>query len=176
MNVYLDIETTGFNPKVDKVITIQLQEVDNQGEPKGELVILKEWESDEKSILRDIHNQITTDNVWEFVPIGYNLIFDLNFLFERFKVHGLAVPFTLSEYLYKKPMVDIKHSLIMANNMSFKGAGLDQMTGKETNGARVPLWYRMNDFDRIESYVKQETESFLEVLQKLINQLPEVIK
>lgn len=175
-NVYFDIETTGFNPKVDKVITIQLQEIDSSGKPRGQLVILKEWESSEKAILMDIHNQITGDDKWSFVPVGYNLIFDLSFLFERFKFHGLSVPMSLSHWFYDRPNIDIKHTLVMANQMNFKGSGLDQMTNKKTNGARVPEMYRMQDFEGIEEYVKQETESFLEVLQKLIKELPGIIK
>ena len=50
---YLDIETTGLNPKVDKIITIQFQQLDmNTGSPVGELIILKEWESSEKEMLK----------------------------------------------------------------------------------------------------------------------------
>ena len=38
VNFYFDIETTGLNPKKDKILTIQYQELDrNTGEPKGEL-------------------------------------------------------------------------------------------------------------------------------------------
>ena len=51
-NFYFDIETTGLNPRQDKILTIQFQELDrNTGEPKGELIIFKEWESSEKNII-----------------------------------------------------------------------------------------------------------------------------
>ena len=50
---YLDIETTGFDPKFDKIITIQYQQLDiASGKPIGNLIILKEWESSEKEILK----------------------------------------------------------------------------------------------------------------------------
>ena len=170
---YLDIETEGFNPKEHKVVTIQFQELDNSGNPKGSLTILKEWKSSEKAILEDIHDLLLSENVWHFIPIGTNLIFDLTFLFERFKINGLKVPFTLSEFLYKKPMIDIKYSLIIANNLEFKGSGLDKMTNKETDGRNIPIFYKNKEFDKIEKYVIQETESFLECLQKLRTKLME---
>ena len=52
MNYYLDIETTGLNPYQHKIITIQYMELErNTAKPIGPLKILKEWESDEKTIL-----------------------------------------------------------------------------------------------------------------------------
>ena len=53
MNYYLDIETTGLDELHNKIITIQYMELDrNTGKPVGPLKILKEWESDEKTILK----------------------------------------------------------------------------------------------------------------------------
>ena len=52
-NFYLDIETTGLDPNVDEIITIQFQELGrNSGEAIGPLVILKSWESSEKEIIQ----------------------------------------------------------------------------------------------------------------------------
>ncbi len=52
---YLDIETTGLDPEIDQIITIQYQELDrNTGEAVGELTILKAWESSEKEYCRDL--------------------------------------------------------------------------------------------------------------------------
>ncbi|HEY0090094.1 MAG TPA: ribonuclease H-like domain-containing protein [Candidatus Lokiarchaeia archaeon] len=176
MNFYMDIETTGFNPKVDKVVSIQFQELDNRCNPKKPLVILKEWESSEKAILEDIHDRLLSENVWFFIPIGFNLLFDLTFLFERFKIYGLDVPFSLSDFLYKKPIIDLKYSLIIANNLEFKNSGLDKMTNKETDGRNIPIFYNNKEYDKIESYIKQETESFIECLQKVQINLKELFK
>ena len=53
MNCYLDIETTGLDPLQSKIITIQYMELErNTARPVGPLKILKEWESDEKTILK----------------------------------------------------------------------------------------------------------------------------
>ena len=112
---------------------------------------------------------------WNFIPIGTNLIFDLTFLWAKFRKYNLNIDNpSLSKYLYDKPSIDIKSSLIMANSLNFRGSGLDQMTNKETNGKNIPTWYKNKEYDKIEEYIKQETESFIEFLQKLISKLKEL--
>ena len=65
---YFDIETYSPgerpNPETDKIITIQFQRIDlRTGEPKGELIILKEWESSEKEIVIQFFNQFFRDGL-----------------------------------------------------------------------------------------------------------------
>lgn len=51
-NFYLDLETTGLDPAKEKIITIQFLEIDrNTAAKKGELRVLKEWESSERDVL-----------------------------------------------------------------------------------------------------------------------------
>ena len=76
---YFDIETYSPkekpDPETDKIITIQFQRIDlRTGEPRGELIILKEWESSEKEIVTQFFNQFFRDglSVWNFVPVGFN--------------------------------------------------------------------------------------------------------
>ena len=50
---YFDIETTGLNPEVDQIITIQYQKIAlENGNPEEELTILKSWSQgwDEKKM------------------------------------------------------------------------------------------------------------------------------
>ena len=51
VNYYFDIETTGINPQEHQIITIQYQELNWEGKPKKDLIILKEWESSEEDIV-----------------------------------------------------------------------------------------------------------------------------
>ncbi len=170
---YLDIETEGFNPENDKIITIQFQELDGYGKAKGSLIILKEWEMGEAEMIRVFYKKLFGISVWDFIPIGTNLNFDLTFLWAKFKKYELDVV-SLDKYLYIKPLVDIKYSLIIGNNLEFKDSGLDKMTNKETDGRNIPIFYKNKEFDKIEKYVVQETESFLECLQKIRIKLMEV--
>jgi len=109
------------------------------------------------------------------IPHGTNLIFDFTFLWAKFKKYELDVE-PLDKYLYSKPVIDIKHTLIIANDLEFKGSGLDQMTNKKTNGRNIPIFYKNKEFDKIEGYIKQETESFIECLEKLRTKLMEAFK
>ena len=64
MNYYLDIETTGLDPFRGKIITIQYMELErNTAKPVSPLKILKEWESDEKTIIKKFisHSGIADD-------------------------------------------------------------------------------------------------------------------
>lgn len=170
-NFYLDIETTGFDIEKDKIITIQYQKMSSfKGNPEGELVILKEWESSEETIVKAIYKEILSDNVWQFVPVGTNFIFDFNFLFSKFKKYNLPCP-ELSKYLFNKPVIDLKFTLILANQMSFKGSGLDQMSKKKADGRNIPIWYEKKEYDKIIDYIVQETESFMEIFQKILQDL-----
>lgn len=173
-NTYFDIETGGFNPETDKLLTVQFQQIDSKGFPVGDLNILKEWEEGEKAIVQKIHHfLIISGEGWGIIPIGHNLIFDLTFLWAKFKQYSLQVE-PLSEYIYKKPMIDIKHMLVMMNGLNFKGAGLDKMTNKKTDGRVVPEYYRNREYGKITDYIIQETESFLEFFQKCLKKLPSI--
>ena len=48
---YLDMETTGLEPSIDQIITIQYAELDEKSlDPIGELMILKVWDMSEKEL------------------------------------------------------------------------------------------------------------------------------
>jgi len=50
---YFDLETTGPDPRIHKIITIQYQCLDDITlKPLGDLVVLKEWEEGERGFWR----------------------------------------------------------------------------------------------------------------------------
>ena len=169
-NYYLDIETTGLDPEIDEIITIQFQELGrNSGEAIGPLVILKAWESSEKEIIERFlaETSFLDDYDFSFIPIGYNLGFEHNFLRKRSVKHGLPEIDILS-----KPFIDLRAFGILMNRGEFKGSGLDKITGKEGNGRMVPIWFSNGDYGRIVDYITQEAGEFLKFNGWLYKRMP----
>jgi hypothetical protein len=168
---YCDIESSGINPKFNKIITIQFQKINSLGFPTGELIILKEWESSEEKIVKQFYKILTQGNVFEFIPVMQNHLFDFGFLIEKFKKYIPEFDKEPLEFIFSRAIIDIRSTLIIANQMGFKGCGLDKMTTKQQDGSMIPLWYEEKRYDLIENYIKQETEAFLKALQIIIKHL-----
>ena len=173
-NFYFDIETTGFTPKTDKIITIQYQELDRStGEAIGELIILKEWESSEREILEKFikDSKIASNYAFDFIPTGYNLGFEHNFLKERTALHSMTPVDILN-----KPYLDLRAFGILMNKGEFKGSGLDKISGKTTDGSIIPTWYKNKEFDKITKYVEDEAKSFIQLNAWLHKEMPKFLE
>jgi len=172
MNCYLDIETTGLDPLQSKIITIQYIQLErNTAMPVGPLKILKEWESDEKTILKKF---ITDSGVGDkypfaFVPVGYNLEFEHKFFWQRCMSNGLQPVDILN-----RPFLDLKTVGVIMNRGEFKGASLDKLTNKPQSGRNIPRLYHEKNYGEIERYIEKETKSFCEWLAKLYVRLPKL--
>ena len=111
MNYYLDIETTGLDDLHNKIITIQYMELErNTGKPVGPLKILKEWKSDEKTILKRFLEDFVPGNQWGFIPVGFNLQFEHKFLWQRCISNGLQHVDILNG-----PFLDLKTIAVLMN-------------------------------------------------------------
>ncbi|MFA5929691.1 MAG: ribonuclease H-like domain-containing protein [Candidatus Micrarchaeia archaeon] len=169
-NFYFDIETTGLDPKKDKIITVQYQPLDrNTGEAMGDLIILKEWESSERDMLDKLLREsgIADKYPFKFIPTGYNLGFEHNFLKERTALHG----FTPIDIL-NKPFIDLRAIGILMNRGEFKGSGLDKISGKPTNGSQLPIWYKNCEYDKIVDYIETEAKEFIKLNSWLYKEMP----
>lgn len=164
---YFDVETLGTDPQEDKIITIQYQMLED-GEPVGDFVILKEWESSEGDIVKEILDQKILDPGWDFVPVGNRLRFDIIFIMEKARKHGLLDPKVaeIKYYFFQKPKLDIYPMLIMMNDMKFKGSGVDNFTEKR-KGEIVPLLYAERNYDEIIKYIHQERDAVLGLIAEL---------
>ena len=167
---YLDIETTGFDEENDKIITIQYVELDEKtAKPVGPLKILKEWESDEKTILKRFIEDFRPEYKWAFVPIGYGLSFEHKFFWQRCISNGLKPIGILT-----RPFLDLMTVGVLLNGGSFKGAALDDLTSKSQDGSVIPEYYKEKKYAEIERYVKDEIDGFCGLATKLFVKLPKL--
>ena len=172
MNYYLDIETTGLDKINNKIITIQYMELErNTAKPVGPLKILKEWESDEKTILTRFISDFVPENDWAFIPIGFNLQFEHKFLWQRCISNGLK-PIDILD----GPFLDLKTVGVIMNKGEFKGAALHNLTNKPHGGGNIPQLYAEKKYGEIESYIKRETEEFTTFCTRLYKELPQLLQ
>ena len=170
MNYYLDIETTGLDELHDKIITIQYMELErNTAKPIGPLKILKEWESDEKTILKRFIEDFVPGNQWAFIPIGFNLQFEHKFLWQR------CISNTLQPVdILNGPFLDLKTVAVLMNKGEFKGAALHNITGKPRSGGNIPNLYSEKKYEEIENYIKNETDEFSKFCVRLYEEMPKL--
>ena len=172
MNYYLDIETTGLDKINNKIITIQYMELErNTAKPVGPLKILKEWESDEKTILTKFISEFKPEKKWAFIPIGFNLPFEHKFLWQRCISNGLRPVDILNG-----PFLDLKTVAVLMNKGEFKGASLHKMTNKPHSGAVVIEWYDEKKYAEIERYIKTEADEFSNFCVRLYEEMPPLLE
>jgi hypothetical protein len=128
---YFDIETVpleqyrsaagaSFDPSRAKIISIQYKKLDPRvGAFQEQLVILKEWEpgSSEGAIVEQFKKLFIDNCNWEFIPVGNNLTFECLFMKYKLKQYCNLDGLRLGH----RPMIDLKHVLVIANNGYFKG-------------------------------------------------------
>lgn len=171
---YFDQETTGDDPQQDRIVTVQIRQLDDDLQPVGPLQILAEWEWGEKQIIAMVLEKGVLQPNWDFVPVGNRLRFDLTFLIERATKWGLVTwdAATLKYYWFTKPFLDLQSVLILMNRGRFAGSSLHVFSEKEP-GSRIPALYRKGSYGEIITYVTQEHEAALELLREARNLLGE---
>ncbi|MFO8050614.1 MAG: hypothetical protein R6V01_02805 [Thermoplasmatota archaeon] len=172
---YLDIETTGLEPKNDQIISIQYQRLGMiSGREEGPLNILRSWESSEKDIIERFLPLFAGGGPFSFVSIGLNIPFMYSFLVERARIHDLDAPDPLY-ILGKKPYLDLKPFLVIMNKGSFKGASLDRFADLSFTGEQIPKMFYAKEYERIEECIEEEAREFQKLYRHLKDRAPSLV-
>lgn len=159
---YLDLETYGEaespDPKRDEIICAIFCAIDAAtGRQLQEPVLLKSWESSEEEIVRTLAGRMLDRPPFDFVPVGFAILYDLWFLKHKFNAYldaGLDDRFYLD-----RPYVDLKQVMVFSRG-KFKGVRL----GPEGNP--VQDWYKYGDYSSIERHTLLKLERFREEWKK----------
>lgn len=183
-NYYLDIETNtegrdGVDPLKDKIATIQYCPFyDDSGKLKKPITILKSWESSEKDILEEF--LIITGwkedprRIWDFIPAGVNLDYDLIIIKNRSKkLLNIKIPYNF--LFHKIPRMELKTILVMANKGEFIGSSFDKFSKKRTDGLLARNYIKDEDWKNLLKYINQEAEAFFEIYQRLLKGIPKLL-
>lgn len=176
---YFDIETTGINPLTEKTITIQYQplyysdEGDRIEHEQSYLHILREWESSEKDILQNMFDEFLSspEKRENFSPLGNNLSFEGKFLKYRLIKYEIITEKTHLEFGRLNDILDLRHILIPINK-GFRNYA--KYLGKVGENKMIPEWYNHKQYDKIEKYIIDETNSFIKTFDYLMKKLPEL--
>lgn len=168
---YRSEEKAGTDPCKAKIVTIQYQRLDSRtGRPLGKLEILKEWDSSEKAIIEQFRKIYLSGNVWDFIPVGNNLAFESRFMKYKLKQHCNLEGLRLGH----RPLIDLRHVLIIANGGSFKG--YQRFLGKSGLAKDMASWYYAKNYSAIEDYITKEIEDLVKVYVLLKARLPMIIE
>ena len=119
-----------------------------------ELTILKAWESSEKRILEQfIYGSGVMNGIWSFIPVGFVLKFENEFLKKKCEYYGIS-----PVNLLAKPHVDMHSIAVLMNGNEFRGSGLDRIM--QTAKGCVPAWYAAREYGKIEKHIQEESAAF----------------
>lgn len=161
---YLDIETLGLNYKEDMIIGIMVGDLENN---KCIRYTLDKYKTEQELLKVFLSENDLFGMIWNFIPIGMNISFDLTFLYYRCTKYHLIKGLDFIYWTFEKPKIDIKYCLIIANNMQFKGASLSNFSTKQGKGSDVIEFYKNNDWLSIYKYQDGEYKAFMDVLKKI---------
>jgi len=145
-------------------------------------LLLREWESSERSILQRFYNELRAildrevyldrksgERRCSLRMVGFNLLkFDLPYLFARMSLHGIDTNARLFDSLLSEPFCTDLYQLspLVSQKTREYGElwGISQSDAsrffnlrvKEEEGEDVAGWYDAKDFARIERYVLEE--------------------
>jgi len=155
--LYLDIETFSekeFKPDGTKIISIQYKDAN------GVFNILKEWESDEKTVLKSFYDYLKQFEKETIMIIGHNILrFDIPLLIHRMTLHKIDSTSNLMDLFHNVFVIDSMQCLLPFNEFRFKGLSAEDLARKlkirepKHKSKEIDGFYREKKFDKIEEHI-----------------------
>jgi DNA polymerase elongation subunit (family B) len=176
-SLFFDIETFSeeskfrFDDPTLKIISIQYKD-----SFQGNLTILKEWESDEKTILKIFYSFLKGLKKQNIIQIiGHNILrFDIPLLLHRMTQQEIDSPHSLLNFFHETFTVDTIQCLFPLNRCQFKGLNAENLAkildirAPKYRVEQIPEFYRNKNYDKIEEHVIADIEFIEDLWQTLI--------
>lgn len=172
--LYFDIETWSpskeLKPSECKIITIQYKDIDD------DLIILKEWESDEKTILKQFYEYFSNllESERSVFLVGFNLLrFDIPVLIYRLVKNEIDTYENVLDKFQKPFTTDLRQALLPFNDMRHKGLNAEAISEKlglespPHKNFEIPKMYENKEYDKIVEHIEGDM-SFLNNLSYVI--------
>jgi uncharacterized protein YprB with RNaseH-like and TPR domain len=160
MTIIFDIETTGLDPFVDHILTVQFK----RGE---EITIRKLWDTDESTMLLSLIDYLRSISGDDTI-YGYNCLkFDIPFIVARMNHHGLMNAGTY-RLIYDKKWLDLYQ--FQGDNYVSIDRWLDSFGIERScpySGRDVPILYEQGRYSEIEEHAIDDLIVCEELLKKL---------
>ena len=173
MVVAFDIETTGLNPRRDKIVLI--------GMKKGRIKQWKLWKiRDELRMVSECIEAIKEIPSLDETIVGYNnLKFDVPFIRERLLALGSPIePSNLLDTLYRRrKWFDLYQFL--GNDFRNLTFWLREFKIKrkyeEVDGRQMPILYKNQQFKKIEQHNRDDLNTSMKLYLKLKRRFPQLL-
>lgn len=158
VHYYIDIElaSQGSRPEAsDQIVAVLLCAINPEtGMRVQDPILFTGDEMTERELVEALAQRIVGKDPFDFVAVGFNVLFDMWLLRHKFSQYGIA---DLDDrFFLERPMLDLKHVGVLANKGVFKGVRL----GAEGNPVRA--WHEAKNWEAIEQYLLDKMEHFLQ--------------
>jgi DNA polymerase elongation subunit (family B) len=159
-----------FDDPTLKIISIQYKDVSN-----GNITILKEWESDEVTILTNFYESLKEiRKAGNLQLIGHNILrFDIPLLLHRMVLQEIDSNVALLYFFHETFTVDTYQCVFPFNRCRFKGLAAEDLAkiletrGPKHHGSQIPEFYKQKLYDKIDEHVRSDLD-FIEDLWQIL--------
>ena len=170
------VNRSALVPEFCKIVCISVGFVDQKGEVKKQSF----FNSDEKTLLKDVNDLLNRVNRLDFVLCGHNIKnFDIPVLAKRMMINGIRPSYILPSYDTKPweiKAIDTKEiwqygqfGAISSLELMCVSLGIESSKNMEVTGNKVhnSFWIE-NKYDEIKDYCEKDVEVLINVVKKIV--------
>ncbi len=171
---YLSIESSTSskdkykNPSTEEIITIQYQKLDGDGYPISNIITLKEWESNEETILKEFLNVYNIHNSFAFTPVDNMINYSLLTIGSRLLHHNLISKDGICKLLFNRPSINLMPILRILNNMDIRSGLVINKVARD----KIPILYKNKQYNEIEKILEKKSNGMIKNFQSFVSRIP----